>query len=52
MQNPLSERKGIGWIGWVYDPEWYPRMLESWDTYELTGGGEFFKRALHGEIGN
>ncbi|MGD2093709.1 MAG: cellulase family glycosylhydrolase [Phycisphaerales bacterium] len=46
------EGKGIGWIGWVYDPEWYPRMLESWDTYELTGGGEFFKKALHGEIGN
>ncbi len=46
------EGKGIGWVGWVYDPEWYPRMLESWDTYELTGGGEFFKQALHGEIGN
>jgi len=45
------EGKGISWMGWVYDPEWYPKMLESWDTYELTGGGEFFKKALHGQVG-
>jgi len=44
------ESKGIGWIAWVYDPQWHPQMLESWDTYELTGGGEFFKQAMHGEI--
>jgi hypothetical protein len=46
------EGKGIGWLGWVFDPEWGPNMLRSWDTYELTGGGEFFKQALHGRIGN
>jgi endoglucanase len=46
------EGKGISWIAWVYDPEWHPRMLESWDTYELTGGGEFFKQAMHGQIAN
>jgi len=44
------ESKGIGWICWVYDPEWGPRMLKSWDTYELTEGGAFFKKAMHGEL--
>jgi endoglucanase len=46
------ESKGIGWLGWVYDPEWGPNLLQSWDTYELTGGGEFFKQALHGKLGS
>jgi endoglucanase len=44
------EGKGIGWICWVYDPEWGPAMLKSWDTYELTGSGDFFKKAMHGEL--
>jgi endoglucanase len=44
------ENKGIGWIGWVFDPEWGPNLLKSWETYELTGGGEFFKQALQGKI--
>ena len=41
----------VAWLGWVFDPEWGPSMLQSWDTYELTGGGEFFKQALHGKLG-
>jgi len=45
------ESKGISWCAWVYDPEWGPRMLESWDTYKLTGAGEFFKQAMQGKIG-
>ncbi len=44
------EEKGISWIGWVFDPEWYPRMFESWDTYRLTESGEFFKEALQGRV--
>lgn len=40
------ESKGIGWIAWVFDPEWYPRMFESWDTYTLTESGKFFKDAM------
>jgi endoglucanase len=44
------EGKGIGWLGWVFDPEWGPNMLRSWDTYELTGGGEFFQQALQGKF--
>lgn len=46
------EGKGISWLGWVYDPEWGPNLLQSWDTYELTGGGEFFKLAMQGKLGN
>ena len=46
------EGKGISWLGWVFDPEWGPNLLQSWDTYELTGGGEFFQQALHGKITN
>jgi len=45
------ENRGISWICWVFDPEWHPRMLKSWESYSLTGGGEFFKNALHGKIG-
>jgi len=44
------ESKGISWMCWVYDPEWGPRLLKSWDTYELTESGEFFKKAMHGEL--
>lgn len=44
------ESKGISWMCWVFDPEWGPRLMKSWDTYELTTSGEFFKKAMHGEI--
>jgi len=44
------EGRGLSWICWVYDPEWGPSLLKSWDTYELTGSGEFFRKALHGEL--
>ncbi len=43
------EGRGISWMCWVFDPEWGPPMLKSWD-YTLTDGGSFFKRALHGEL--
>lgn len=41
------EARGIGWVAWVFDPEWQPALLQSWDHFELTGSGEFFKKALH-----
>ncbi len=44
------EGRGIGWVWWVFDPEWKPNMFESWETFKLTGSGEFFKQAAHGEI--
>lgn len=40
------EGKGISWIGWVFDPQWGPPLLSSWDTYALTPAGEFFKQAM------
>jgi len=43
------EGKGISWVCWVFDPEWGPRLLQSWN-YDLTDGGNFFKKALHGEL--
>lgn len=44
------EGKNISWVCWVYDAEWGPRLLKSWDNYELTESGEFFKKAIHGEL--
>jgi endoglucanase len=44
------ESKGISWMCWVFDPEWGPRMIKSWDTYELTDSGAFFKKAMLGEL--
>lgn len=40
------EGRGISWLAWVFDPEWEPAMITSWDTYRLTPMGEFFKRAM------
>jgi len=43
------EGKGISWCCWVFDPEWGPRLLQSWQ-YDLTDSGNFFKKAMHGEL--
>jgi endoglucanase len=40
------EARKISWIAWVYDPEWGPAMLKSWDNFDLTQMGEFFKKAM------
>lgn len=45
------EGKRISWIGWIFDADWGPRMIKSWENYELTGSGKFFREALHGKIG-
>jgi endoglucanase len=39
------ESKGISWVAWVFDPDWGPQLLRSWN-YDLTGSGEFFGQAL------
>jgi endoglucanase len=44
------ESRGIGWICWVFDPEWGPSLIARWDPFTLTGSGEFFKQALHGTL--
>ncbi len=43
------ERRGISWMVWIYDPDWYPRLIESLDTFKLTESGEFFKKAMQGK---
>jgi hypothetical protein len=35
----------MSWTAWVFDPEWGPNMLKSWN-YELTDMGKFFKEAM------
>lgn len=43
------EGKGISWVVWVFDPEWGPSLLRNWN-YELTTGGEYFKKAVQGRL--
>jgi hypothetical protein len=45
------EQRGISWVAWVFDPEWQPALLKSWNHFELTGSGEFIRQALHGQTG-
>jgi hypothetical protein len=40
------EQHGISWMAWVYDPNWGPPMLASFDGYKLNGAGEFFRDAM------
>ncbi len=40
------EERGMSWVAWVYDPEWGPNMLKSWQGYQLTEMGKFFKDAM------
>ncbi len=44
------ESKGISWVAWCFDPQWGPQLLRNWN-FDLTGSGEFFKMAMHREIG-
>jgi aryl-phospho-beta-D-glucosidase BglC (GH1 family) len=46
------EDKGISWAWWVYDPHWWPQMIKSWKSHELTDNGKFFKDAADGTVGN
>ena len=41
------EQHNISWVAWCFDPSWGPRMLKSFDGYQLNGFGEFVKEALH-----
>jgi hypothetical protein len=34
-------------MAWVFDPQWRPPMLTSFDGFALSGSGEFFKQAMH-----
>ncbi|HEY1849303.1 MAG TPA: cellulase family glycosylhydrolase, partial [Opitutaceae bacterium] len=41
------ESRGISWVAWVFDPDWGPRMLKSFNGFELRSDGTFFKEAMH-----
>lgn len=40
------ESRGISWLAWVFDPEWEPSLISSWDTYAPTESGKFFFGAM------
>jgi hypothetical protein len=40
------EQRGISWMAWILDPDWWPQMLRSFDGFELSGEGAFFKGAM------
>jgi len=44
------ESHGISWVAWVFDPDWEPAMIGSWDTYSLTEMGKFFSDAMQGKV--
>jgi aryl-phospho-beta-D-glucosidase BglC (GH1 family) len=39
------EGRGISWVVWIFDPEWFPPLITSWD-YKLSESGEFFSKAM------
>lgn len=39
------ESNGISWLAWVYDPEWWPQLIKSWN-FDLTASGAYFKKAM------
>jgi hypothetical protein len=40
-----TEKKGISWVGWVFDTSWSPMMVWDWD-FTPTTQGAFFKAYL------
>jgi aryl-phospho-beta-D-glucosidase BglC (GH1 family) len=37
--------KGLSWVGWCFDPQWSPTMIQDWD-YTPTQQGVYFKKVL------
>ena len=42
------DKKEISWCAWVFDPDWSPALIKSYD-YEPTHPGAFFKKAMLGK---
>jgi hypothetical protein len=40
------EERGISWTAWVFDDDWGPPMLKSYDGFALNACGEFFRQAM------
>lgn len=36
------EERGISWTAWVFDPDWSPQLIRSWN-FEPTRQGKFFR---------
>ncbi|MDA3880546.1 MAG: glycoside hydrolase family 5 protein [Prolixibacteraceae bacterium] len=41
-----SDKRGISYLVWVFDPEWSPMMFTDWEGYTPTTQGKFFKEVL------
>ena len=39
------EARGISWTAWVFDPDWSPQLIRSWD-FEPTRQGAFFRAKM------
>ena len=42
-----TEKKGISWVVWCFDPNWSPFMYTDWN-YTPTRQGAFFKKVMTG----
>ena len=42
------DKKNISWCAWIFDPDWQPSLIESYD-YQPTHPGMFFKKAMLGK---
>ena len=40
-----TEKKGISWVVWCFDPDWSPFMFTDWD-YTPTRQGIFFRKVM------
>ena len=38
--------KGISWVAWVFDPNWSPQLITSYDDYTPTMQGEHFRKVM------
>ena len=41
-----TEKKGISYCVWVFDPNWSPMLIKDWD-YNLTEPGKVWKEAMN-----
>lgn len=39
------EERGISWIPWVFDAEWFPQLIDDWN-YTPSRQGKFFREKL------
>lgn len=46
-----TEKKGISWVAWVFDPQWAPMIFWDW-SFAPTTQGKFFKEYLQSKHKN